>query len=30
MKKLSEGFKFEDWLPGNYAKKPVRWREVED
>lgn len=30
MKKLSEGFKFEDWLPGIYAKKPVRWREVED
>lgn len=30
MKELSEGFKVEDWLPCNYAKKPVRWREVED
>ena len=30
MKELSKGFEFEDWLPSNYAKKPVRWREVED
>lgn len=30
MKELSKGFEFEDWLPCNYAKKPVRWREVED
>ena len=30
MKELSQDFEFEDWLPCNYAKRPVRWREVED